>query len=284
MLTRVGEIEIWRSLDWQGLFWPPDELFINAPPGVADTIEALAPGTVDADSGRIDLPVQGFVVKTPDHVIVVDTCIGNDKTSGSQPFWDGLTDTKFMSGLAEAGVTPDEVDYVLFTHMHIDHIGWNTRRVEGEWVPTFPNATYLMPAADEQSMRGRGFAAYDESIAPVIEAGLAEFIDAEYRLGDALSLIATPGHTPGHVSVLLQSKGEEAVLIGDAFHTTAQCQHPQWHFKYDWDADVAETSRRALMTTCAKHAWTVIGTHFVLPSMGRVEADGDVFRWIDSGH
>ncbi len=279
MLCRVGEIEVWRVLDWQGLFLTPEELFPNAPQDVAQIMEALAPGTVCPDTGRVNLPVQAYVLKTPERTILVDTGVGNDRTNASLTFWDKLGDTQLMAELARAGVTPEDIDHVLFTHLHIDHIGWNTRLEDGEWVPTFPNATYLMPGADNDSMKGRGVASYDESIAPIVASGQAEFVDADIDLGPGISLIATPGHTPGHVSVLLESGDDGAVLTGDAIHSTAQCQHPDWQFKFDWNGEIAVASRRKLLEMCVERNLTVMGTHFVLPSIGRVVADGDVFRW-----
>ncbi|MEM9240659.1 MAG: MBL fold metallo-hydrolase [Pseudomonadota bacterium] len=281
MLCRIGEIEVWRILEWQGLFLPPEELFPNAPPDVAQIMEDLAPGTVDAGSGRIILPVQAYLLKTPDQVVLVDTGIGNHKTSKSLPFWSDLTDTRFLSALATAGVTPEDVDYVLFTHLHIDHVGWNTSLREGAWVPTFPKARYLMPKDDVEMLSGRGLAVYDESLAPVIEAGLMDQIDAAYQHDEQISLLPTPGHTPGHVSVLLSSGGQDAVLTGDALHSTAQCQNPHWQFKFDADPDLAVASRRTLLEICVERGLTVIGSHFTLPSIGQVTSDGHVFRWTE---
>jgi glyoxylase-like metal-dependent hydrolase (beta-lactamase superfamily II) len=281
MLCRIGEIEVWRVLDWQGLFLPPEELFPNAPEDVAQIIEGLAPRSICQDTGCVILPVQGFLLKAPSHNILVDTCVGNHKTSASLPFWDNLTDERFLAGLTAAGVGPADVHYVLCTHLHIDHIGWNTRLENGQWVPTFPNAKYLMPRADEQAMNGRGLAMYEESISPIIKAGQAEWVDWEHHLGDSVSLFPTPGHTMGHVSIQLRSGGQEAMITGDAIHSSAQCQHPHWHFQFDRDADLAVRSRRKLLETTSERGMVVLGTHFTLPSIGRIVQDGDVFRWED---
>lgn len=281
MLCRIGNIEVWRIPDWQGFFLSPEELFPNAPSDVTQIMENLAPGTIDAASGRIILPVQAFLLKTPDQVILVDTGIGTHKTCTSLPIWSDLTDTRFLSALATAGVSPDDIDFVLFTHLHLDHIGWNTQLSDGAWVPTFPNARYLMPEADVDMLSGRGGAAYDESLGPVIDAGLVDLIDGSYVHSKEITLLSTPGHTPGHVSILLSGGDRDVVLTGDAIHSTAQCQHPHWQFKFDWDAEMAVASRRTLLETCVERDLIAIGSHFVLPSIGQVTTDGDVFRWIE---
>ncbi|MGB7316507.1 MAG: MBL fold metallo-hydrolase [Planktotalea sp.] len=212
-------------------------------------------------------------------MILVDACVGNDKTVPSMAEWHQQKGSRFMSSLAAAGVTVADVDYVLCTHLHTDHVGWNTRLVDGRWVPTFPNARYLLPAADEDFFAAQAGAVYAESVLPVIEANQSERVSAGHMLGDFVTLIATHGHTPGHVSVLIHSKGAEAIITGDALHTTAQCAHPEWHFKYDMDAEQAVTSRCQLLSEAAEKNRRVLGSHFALPSIGRVTAKGDAFEW-----
>ena len=279
MLCKIGKVEIWRILDIHAPFLTPEQLFPTAGPDVARIIEELAPGSVDQSSGRLILPVQGFLLKTPDHVILVDSCVGNDKTNTSLPDWHQRSDTRFEAALTAAGVGFDDVDYVLCTHLHVDHVGWNTRLVDGRWVPSFPKARYLMPARDEAKQRAQNGDMYRESVLPVIEAGQAELVDGAHELGDYVTLIPTPGHMPGHVSVRVASDGAEAIITGDAIHTTAQCTHPEWHFRFDADAEQAVTSRRFLLETASEAACLLLGSHFSLPSIGRVHAVGDVFRW-----
>ena len=279
MLCRIGEVEVWRILESNDPFKTPQELFPDAGPDVRETIERLVPGACCAQSGKLILPVQGFLLKTPDHLILVDACVGNDKTVPSTPEWHQRKGSRFMHALAAAGVTVAEVDYVLCTHLHTDHIGWNTQLVDGRWVPTFPNATYLLPAADDALYSESAAASYLESVLPVVQAGQSERVSADHMLGDYVSLIPTPGHTPGHVSVLIKSGGAEAVITGDALHTTAQMAHPEWHFKYDMDGDQAEMSRRTLLGEAAERQQRVLGSHFALPSIGRVKAKGDAFEW-----
>ncbi len=278
MLCQIGDVEIWRILEMNGPFRPAEDLFPNAGPDLHDVLRVHAPGQLCEETGRLILPVQGFLLKTPTHVILVDACVGNDKTVAF-PDWNMRSDMRFMAALTAAGVNPADVDYVLCTHLHVDHIGWNTRLENGKWVPTFPNARYLMPAADDAFFSAEPYDHYAESVLPVVEAGQAEFVTSDHRLGDHVTLLPTPGHTPGHVSILIQSGGVEAVITGDALHSSAQCHCPDWHFKFDMDADQAVTSRRFLLATAAEHNHTVLGSHFTLPSIGRVKAEGSAFRW-----
>lgn len=279
MLCKIGDVEVWRILEIHGPFLRPDELFPTAGPEVARVLEDLVPGGLCRSSGKMILPIQGFLLKTPCHNILVDSCVGNHKTLPGDPDWHQRSDNRFLSSLAAAGLAADDLDYVLCTHLHADHIGWNTRLEDGRWVPTFANARYLMPAADEEMQRTRGSDAYQESVLPVVAAGQAELVTAGHKLGDHVTLVPTPGHTPGHVSVQIESGGRLALITGDAIHTTAQCRHPEWHFKYDSDPEQAVTSRRSLLEQAAESRCLVLGSHFALPSLGRVGAQNGIFSW-----
>lgn len=279
MLCKIGDAEVWRILEIHAPFMKPEELFPNAGPDVRAITENLVPGSIDVNSGRLILPIQGFLLKTPSHNILVDSCVGNHKNNPDDPDWHQRSDGRFMAALTAAGVSTDEVDYVLCTHLHIDHIGWNTQLEDGRWVPTFPNARYLMPSDDEKTQRLRHSNAYLESILPVVEAGQVELVEAGHTLGDHVTLIPTLGHTPGHVSVLVKSGNREAIITGDALHSSAQCWHPDWHFKYDADAEMAVASRRLLLEQCSETRCVVLGSHFVLPSVGYVKAEKNGFRW-----
>lgn len=278
MLCKIGEVEVWRILEMNGPFLDAEKLFPSAGPDVARIMNELAPGQVDA-AGKVILPVQGFLLKTPDHVVLVDACLGNHKTN-NLPDWHMRDSGRFMAALQASGTAPEDVDFVMCTHLHTDHVGWNTRLVDGRWVPTFPNARYLMPGADLPFLEEVGPHVYRESVLPVIEAGQVEEVGADYVIGDTISLIPTPGHTPGHVSVRIRSGGAEAVITGDAIHTTPQCSYPDWHFVYDDDADAAVTARWHLLQSAAESGAKVLGTHFLLPSTGRVRAVGDGFAWV----
>ncbi len=279
MLCKIGDVEVWRILEIHGPFLKPEDLYPTAGSDVGSIIEELAPGSICGQSGRLILPVQGFLLKTPSHNILVDSCVGNHKTVPGTPDWHKRSDNRFEAALSAAGVSFDDIDYVLCTHLHTDHVGWNTRLEDGRWVPTFPNARYLMPAADEAVQRDRNSDLYLESVLPVVEAGQAELVQTGHTLGDHVSLIPTPGHTPGHVAVKITSGDHEAVITGDALHSTAQCQHPEWHFKFDAEPERAVASRVDLLETVSEAECIVLGSHFTLPSTGRVTAENGVFRW-----
>jgi glyoxylase-like metal-dependent hydrolase (beta-lactamase superfamily II) len=279
MLCRIGDVEIWRILDLHGLFRSPEQLFPNAPEDVARIVEDLAPGSVDTASGRLILPVQGFVLKAGGRTILIDACIGNHKSTGFED-WAGRNDTRFLAGLTAAGVTPEGIDVVFCTHLHVDHVGWNTRLDNGQWVPTFANARYLFPAGDNDHYGKDPGEMYTESVLPVVAAGQAEFVSGAHEIVPGVTLWPTPGHTPGHSSVMIESGGARGVITGDAIHSSAQCHHPGWHFRYDTDPEAAVASRRRLLEMAAETGPEVLGSHFTLPSRGRVSARGDVFGWL----
>lgn len=279
MLCKIGDVEVWRILELVGPFRTPEELYPTAGPDVRAMIEAHVPHCICAHSGRLILPIQGFLLKTPSHTILVDSCVGNDKTVPTVQEWHKRGDARFVAALTAAGVGFDDIDYVLCTHLHTDHVGWNTRLQDGRWVPTFPKARYLMSKADEAFQRHRNADLYIESVLPVIEAGQAELFEHNHAIGDHVTLVPTPGHTPGHVAVRVSSGGREALITGDALHSAAQCWHPEWHFRYDADPEMAVASRRRLLETASETACIVLGSHFALPSVGRVSAEKDAFRW-----
>jgi len=281
MLCKIGDVEVWRILDLNAPILTPEACYPNAGPDVRAIMEQLVPGAICPTSGQLILPIQGFLLKTPTHNILVDSCVGNDKTIPRRPDWHLRSDTRFMAALTAAGVGVGDIDYVLCTHLHPDHVGWNTRLEDGRWVPTFPNARYLMPAADERVQRLNNDTVYIESVLPVVEAGQVELVEAGHMLGDCVTLIATPGHSPGHVSVAVQSGGRQALITGDALHSAAQCWHPEWHFVFDADGEMAIASRRRLLERASETGCTVLGSHFTLPSIGSVRADKGAFRWED---
>jgi len=240
-------------------------------------------GALDRSSGDLIFPIQSYVVRTSHHTILVDTCVGNDKDRPHRPAWHEKSDTSYMTALAREGLVPADIDYVMCTHLHLDHVGWNTRLIDGRWVPTFPNAKYIMSkkevdiwkVEDHPSSR----LSMIDSVLPVIEAGQAQLVSSDFALDDEVWLEPSPGHTPDHFSVRLASQGSTAVLGGDLMHCPVQCLHPEWVARPDWDRNLAIATRRRFMESCSETNDLVCMTHFPLPSVGRIVAEGDAFRF-----
>ena len=255
------------------------------PDAVPDAVERhrgwLSPHFLD-DKGRFLQSIHTFVIEAPGFTALVDTCVGNDKDRGGRaPFH--MMRTSFLEDLRAAGVAPEAVDVVICTHLHVDHVGWNTRLENGRWVPTFPRARHLFTrrdwehwSADPGEDTGR---IMDDSVKPVLDAGLARLVDVDERISDELWLEPTPGHTPGHVSVRLRSGDADAVITGDLMHHPVQMAEPQWGSHFDSDADAARKTRRAFCERYAGGDVTVLGTHFHDPTAGRVVRHGDAWRF-----
>lgn len=242
----------------------------------------IAQGALTADN-NILLPMQSYVVRTSHHTILIDTCVGNHKERPARPAWHQKTDSTYMDNLAALNLTPDDIDFVMCTHLHHDHVGWNTKLVDGRWVPTFPKARYLMSKKELDIFRQHDDPAatpsLGDSVLPVVESGQAELITSDYALDDEVWLEPTPGHTPDHFAVRLASAGANAVVGGDLMHSPVQCAHPEWRARPDFDPAMARATRRQFMETHAELGSLVCMMHFPLPSAGHFEAQGDAFRF-----
>jgi len=220
---KIGKIAIQQVVEMQAPFFKIGDFL---PTSDSDKVNALKPQfepwALCPETGKLVLAVQTYVVRTSRHTILIDTCVGCDKFSGI-PDWHMRSDNSWLSRMASVGVAPESVDYVFCTHMHGDHVGWNTLLRDGRYVPTFPNAKYIFAQQeiDFQSTRTEESRkrCYQQSILPVLEAGQAQLVDSDFALDDEVWLVPTPGHTPGHVAVHLNSAGMEAVMIGDAMHS-----------------------------------------------------------------
>jgi glyoxylase-like metal-dependent hydrolase (beta-lactamase superfamily II) len=233
------------------------------------------------EEGRLKMSIHSLVVETSSHRIVVDTGLGNDKQGRNVPTWNNRNGP-FLETLAQAGFPPDSIDIVLCTHLHVDHVGWNTKLVDGKWVPTFANARYVFGRAEYEHWRDHSdepdkAAVFNDSVKPIVDAGNAELIPSDHRLCEEITMIPTPGHSPGHMSILIQSGGEEGLLTGDVAHHPCQMAHLDWSSTADSDPVQSAATRRQLFSRFADTATLVIGGHF---SAAHIKRDGDAFKFI----
>ena len=243
----------------------------------------LEPDALDPDTDQLQFPMQSYVVRTSHHTILIDSCVGNDKDRPTRPHWHLKTDATYLNALALHGIAPEAIDFVMCTHLHSDHVGWNTRLENGRWVPTFANARYVFSKKELEAWRDVGHekfsrTPFEDSVLPVLEAGRAELVADDYALDDEVWLSPTPGHTPGHVSISLASNGVSAVMCGDLMHSPVQCAHPEWTAWPDWDAEQAKETRRAFLERYCETETLVCTAHFPLPSAGYIVRAGDAFR------
>jgi glyoxylase-like metal-dependent hydrolase (beta-lactamase superfamily II) len=235
---------------------------------------------VTPENGLV-LSIQALLVDAPGVKLVVDTCIGNDKARNL--IQGQMLHTKFLQHCAEAGFPREKVDAVVCTHLHVDHVGWNTMLEDGKWVPTFPNARYLVGRKEYEFWigyaEGESAAVLADSVTPIFEASLAEMVEMDHRISPEIRLIPTPGHTPGHVSVMIESKGEAAVITGDMVHHPAQVTQPDWLSLFDADQPAANAQRHAMFGQWADKPILVIGTHFAAPTAGHIRRHGDSWRF-----
>jgi glyoxylase-like metal-dependent hydrolase (beta-lactamase superfamily II) len=233
------------------------------------------------------MSIHALVVETPDRRIIVDTCLGNDKENRRIPTWNNLQGP-FLADLAAAGFPRESIDTVLCTHLHVDHVGWNTMLVDGPngtrtWRPTFPRARYLMGRVEFAHWQGQHdrddmAAVFADSVAPIHAAGLADLVETDHRICDEVSLVPTLGHTPGHASVHIQSEGEEALITGDFMHHPCQIARPHWSSLADSNPDEARRTRERMLGDLADRPVLIIGTHFAGVTAGHIVRDGATYR------
>lgn len=244
----------------------------------------MEPRALDPASGNIVLTIQAFLVRTRHHTILIDTCVGDHKPRPLRPFWHMQKLNTFLPRLAAAGVSPEDVDYVMCTHLHWDHVGWNTQLRDGRWVPTFPNAKYIFAQREWESFeelhRRNPQPHLVDSILPVMEARQAQLVSNDFALDDEVWLEPTPGHTPGHVCIHLASQGAQGVITGDCIHSPVQCLEPGWIMRADSDPALARVTRRSFLERYCDSSAMVCATHFPEPSIGRITQRKDAF-WFD---
>jgi glyoxylase-like metal-dependent hydrolase (beta-lactamase superfamily II) len=290
MIKTVGSTVIHRIEETVQLSFKPDVLFPDFDPdAITRHADWLVPDHFDAGEGRFRTSVHSFLIKTGRSNILIDTCGGNHK---HRPYFPRFHQREWpwLDRLREAGVAPEEVHFVLCTHLHLDHVGWHTMLEDGRWVPTFPNAKYLFhrlelerwnPQHPSFTFAPHNEFVWEDSVAPVLAAGQAVIVEDGYVVDDVLTLEPAPGHTLGHVRIRLSNGGAEAIFSGDVMHVPLQVYYPRWHTSLDDDPALGIVSRNHLLETCVDRDALLLPTHFLAPHCCRIRNDrgGFAIEW-----
>jgi len=270
-LIRLGDVTITRVVEIDRSFFPTANMLPESTPeSIAKHDSWLRPHFYDTATGDIGSRIQSYVVRTPRHTVLIDAGVGNDKHRADVPLWHMRNGT-YLDDLAAAGVKPEAVDFVVLTHLHIDHVGWNTRLVNGRWVPTFPNAKYVIVGEEwefwkrECKNNEETAVLIEDSVAPIVEAGRATLVDATFRIDDHLTFEPWPGHTPGHAAVRLKTSAGDAIFSGDLMHRVVQVAEPQWNSRFCGDGPQARKSREGFVERYADSGTLVCAAHFPRP-------------------
>ena len=287
---KIGNATITRVEELIGPLFDPETFF---PDYSKEIIEQhrdwIYPNHVDETSGRIIASMHSWLIESAHHKILVDTCIGNDKERMPYRDWHRMQ-SPWMTNLKAAGVSPEEIDYVMCTHLHVDHVGWNTRLQDGQWVPTFPNAKYVFSEVEYNFWQGQRNAenpaafnavnnqTFDDSVLPIM--GLAEMIDGEVDLiDDFLHISPAPGHTPGSITLDLVSEGDRALFTGDICHHPIQVYEPGWNSAFCEIPDQAIATRKRILEYCVENNAMMMPAHFGPSFAGHVKESSKGFSF-----
>jgi glyoxylase-like metal-dependent hydrolase (beta-lactamase superfamily II) len=285
---RIGEVTISKIVEQELRNVPASFLYPQATAARTIMADPSIKECFEEDGESLRLSVHTWIVRTPANLILIDTGSGNDKERHSNLIFHRQS-IPFLERLHAASVDPEDVNFVFNTHLHVDHSGWNTRLVDGRWVPTFPNARYVFPRAEceyyssvashnEANIHSSGV--YEDSIAPIIDAGLADFIKpAGGRYLDLFEFVPTTGHSIGHMSIAITSDGKTAIFGGDIMHSPVQVRHPDLNTVFCEFHDQAAASRKTMLTRLAETRALYLATHFPSSSAGYVGRTGDGFSW-----
>jgi glyoxylase-like metal-dependent hydrolase (beta-lactamase superfamily II) len=259
-IGKIGVTRIQELID----SYPPARMFIDDPTALIERNDWLKE-FVSAE-GNFSLSLHAFVIVSGNRRILVDSSVGNDKPR-EDPMLNNLR-TPFLEELLAAGCPPETIDTVICTHLHVDHVGWNTRLSQGKWVPTFPNARYIFGRREWETCqqllldKDERFSYIVDSVQPIVDAGLADLVEADHRITDEVWLEPSPGHTPGHVCVHIASEGHHAVITGDVFHHPIQIADPDFGTKFCMDNATACQTRRAFLSRYENKQALILSSHF----------------------
>jgi len=286
---RLGDIAIDRIVEQEGPFFDALSFFPTLTPALlAENRGWLEPRYLEPGTGKLVLCIQSYLVRTRRRTILIDTCVGNHKPRPARPFWNNLASDRYEKGLAGLGVGVGDVDMVMCTHLHVDHVGWNTRLDNGRWVPTFPNARYLFSErelgfwTERHSSQPETCPWIGDSVIPIVEAQKCELVTSRHEVSDEMRFIPTPGHTIDHFSVHVGRTGADAVILGDMIHSPLQARYPEIGMMSDYDSAEAGRSRRALFGRFCDTATLMCAAHFAAPSTGRIMRWDEGFRFVEA--
>lgn len=287
MLTwQIGDVRVDRIVEFQQPLILPSVLYPTSTPEALERHrDWLVPKLMDPNTGLLTISLHSFLIRSKGLKILVDTCSGNDRHRPNKQRYH-MKRWPYLENLAATGITPEQIDYVLCTHMHVDHVGWNTRLVNGRWVPTFPNARYLFAKAEwaywEKHYKTEAFVDdpyYVDTVLPIIEAGCADFVDGDHAFTEEVWLDPTPGHTPGHVCVHVKSGGLECVMSGDLMHHPVQCAEPDWSSCFCVDPAHSRRTRREFLARYEETPVRIMPAHFPTPTAGTIVRSGSAWRF-----
>jgi len=277
-VLQLGDIAVQRIVEHEIPVYHPSEMFEQA---TAEALEPyrewLEPRALCPRTGRMIMPVQSYLVRTRHHCILIDTCCGSHKSYAIPPEWHQRLNRAWLSNLEAAGVHPEDIDYVFCTHLHSDHCGWNTRLVDGRWVPTFPRAKYVFARDEFQAMEAENSLIFIENVQPILEARQAVLVDLDYALDDEIWLEPTVGHSVGHVAIHLKSGRIHAAMCGDLIHSPVQLAEPDWSLIGDYDPAAAARTRKDFLNTHCESDTLVLTAHFPSPSIGHIIPRGNSY-------
>lgn len=286
MKTRsCGVCQISSVEEWTGPFKTATDMFPAATDElVARHLSWMAPDYMDGATLEMLFSFKSFLIRTERLTILVDACVGNDKDRPGRPHWHHQN-WPYLANLAVAGVRPEEIDIVMCTHLHTDHVGWNTQLKDGRWVPTFPNARYVFSEKEYRHWENRlgaseiGDIVFNDSVLPVMEAGQADLVKDDYEIDHGIVLEPTPGHTPGHVALHLSSGGDTALFTGDLYHHPLQIFEPELSSTACVDPVLSRQSRYDFLNEYADSGSVLYPAHFTGREVGEIKSDGDGWRF-----
>ncbi len=286
MSTRIslGNVTIHRIIEEETPLFDPLTFFPSLTKEVLEENRSwLEPDAIDPASGKLRLCIQSYIVQTPHHNILIDTCVGNHKNRPGRDFWHMKDDPAYMRNLGAAGFKVEDIDYVMCTHLHVDHVGWNTKLENGRWVPTFPKARYVFSQQEYAYWEGENAKEtvhpFADSVLPIVEAKRADLVKNDFALDDMIRLESTPGHTPDHVAVQVGKQGSpDAVITGDLIHSPLQAKIPELSMRADYDQKQSAVTRRKFLECYCDTRTLMCMAHFPSPSVGKLTRWGNGFK------